>query len=794
MDHNLTDANGVRVTLKLKDVLKSKNIATLLEDTILDKLGQEAVEGYDIDRASRTSWEQKNEKAIKLALQVQEMKSFPWVDCSNVKFPLLTIAALQFLARIALMTKGRKIAKVEAIGRDAEGRKAAQAKRISEHLSLQLTEDDPNWLDSDEQAKLAASIMGSAFKKTYVDPLTGVVISEHVPAMNFVLDYYCKDIAKASRITHLLSLSENTIQGKVRAGLYSDINMEGLSETPTINILQAASDEAQGLQRPATSDHHEVLEQLCWLDLDGDDYKEPYIMTVHKDSGKVLRIVARFLDGGDVHRLHDARVRQIEMELDEIEAAPAEMGAAGAAELTRRQSELEKELVKLESDPANHILRIDPIQYYTRYLFIPSPDGGVYGLGLGALLGPMNESVNTLVNQLIDSGTMSVTAGGFLGRGVKIKRGNQSFSPFEWKEVDSPGADLRNNIVPLPVRDPSTVLFSLLGMLVTYSEKIGSATDIMTGVNPGQNTPAETSRNTVEQGMMLFSGIYTRMYRGFKEELSKFYEFNRLYLDHSPRYWDLFKGPDALLALDDYKTNSFRIFPAASAEAVTAAQRRDKATMVHTLASTESGFNRYLVTRDLLEAFDVENIDNLYPDPAGPSAIQAGKDPKQALEEAKLAQNVKEHQDKMNLAVVELKDAIRVNAAKVQQLTASAANLRAQAAGVATGHEIALINAKIGAARDHQHSLIAALGHLTKVAEVDGRAAAAKDEALLKMPPPAEEPTGGADLFPPEDAVQSPSPSPTDIGAMEDGNNAAGSEGMGTPPSNPGVPQGLTGE
>lgn len=772
----------LKTKLTLEKIVTTKNVATLLTQAELDELGTEAVEGYNADRATRASWEQRNEKAIKLALQVQEMKTFPWPDCSNVKFPLLTVAALQFLARVAIMTKGRNIAKVESIGRDANGEKFRRASRISQHLSLQLLEEDRNWLDHDEQAKLSAAILGSSFKKTYVEALTGTVISEHVPAMNIVLDYFCKDVAKATRITHVLSMSDNAIQSKIRQGLFLDLDLDDLDENPEVNLLRQAADEAEGLQRPAKCEEREVLEQHCWLDLDGDGYKEPYVMFVHRESAKILRIVARFFDVGDVHRVNDAKVRAVEQQIVTLTDDPT---LDTPLKLAVAQSELEKQVDKLQNAADNLILNIVPVQYFTRYLFIPSPDGGVLGLGLGALIGPLNESVNTLVNQLIDAGTMAITAGGFLGRGVKIKSGTHSFSPFEWKPVDSPGADLRANIVPLPTNEPSLVLFQLLGMLVTYGEKIGSSTDIMTGENPGQNTPAETSRNTVEQGMMLFSGIYSRMYRGFKEELTKFYTFNRLYLETSPRYFDLVHGPDAILAADDYKANAFRIFPAASPEAVSESQRKAKAAALDGIASSRGGFNQYLVTKRLLEALEIEDIDSLYPDPAGPNAIKSGVDPKMALEQGKLAQKAKEHEDKMSLAVAELQNELRLTDAKILELQASAHQAIAQADGVATGHEIALINAKIGAARDHQRGLVAALGHLSKIATVDGSVKAAKDAALLEMTPPSTSPLGGEQ--PPAVPTQSQ-------GAIEDGDDTAGQDGMGLPPSDGGVSSAISGQ
>ena len=207
---------------ELSELINCKNVAELLTQEELDKLGVSALIGYTVDTGSRAEWEQRNADAIKLAVQMRETKSFPWANCSNVKFPLLTIAALQFLARIAVMTKGRGIAKVEVRGPDPKGRKTLQARRISAHISAQLLEEDANWMDSDEQAKLSASILGSAFKKTYPDPLTGKVLSEHIPAMDLVLDYFCKDVRKAERISQVLRLSANTVQERVRQGLFLD--------------------------------------------------------------------------------------------------------------------------------------------------------------------------------------------------------------------------------------------------------------------------------------------------------------------------------------------------------------------------------------------------------------------------------------------------------------------------------------------------------------------------------------------------------------------------------------------
>jgi chaperonin GroES len=752
----------ITTKLVLDKILESPNLVPELAAAEVEALGLQVVEDYRRDLDSRQEWMQRNEKAVKLALQVREAKSFPWENCSNVKFPLLTIAALQFLARVSVLTKGRKLARVESLGRDATGRQAARAERISNHLSLQLTEEATGWVDHDEQAKFAASILGSAFKKTYPDPVRGVTVSEHVPAMDFVVDYYCKDLATASRATHRLDMTANMLQERVRRGVF--VPLKGGTEAPGLamagNLLQEAADEAEGT-RPAADDHskpYEVLEQHLWLDLDGDGYEEPYVVSVRSDTAQVLRVVARFLGEGDVYRVNDMavraleeQVRKLQAEADEAQGQAREAGefpeapAAGGGAMAEI-SRLERAIDKLDSASDNHIIRIEPTQYFTRYLFIPSPDGGFYGLGLGALLGPMNESVNTLVNQLIDSGTMGNTAGGFLGKGVKLKGGRMAFDPFEWKPVDSTGDDLRKNIFPLPVRDPSPVLFQLLGMLVEYSERIGGATDIMTGVSPGQNTPAETSRNTVEQGMMLFSGIYNRMYRAFKDELRKFYTFNRLYLTSSPQYDLLTRGPDAVIAPDDYTSGSYRIYPAAAPEAVSLTQRKEKAGVLLKLAMEVPGFDKYKVVRRFLEAHDFEGIEDIYPDPTGPRAIPVPPNPKTELEKARLAAEQEQHHNEMQLATIQMKLDTDLNAAKIAELQAKATKYLADAEGVDTGHQIAMIEAEIGARKAHQESLVKALGLMHKAVETQMRgkavagggkpgAAGAGGEPAVDQPP-----------------------------------------------------------
>lgn len=767
-----------KTKIELAKLVGSANIAELLPKEELVSIGQEVVEGYMADRKSREGWEERNVEAIKLALQVTEQKNFPWVNCANVKFPMVTVAALQFLARVSILTKGREIVKCDVLGPDKDGNQRARADRIQGHMSYQLVEEDQEWVNDDEKAKFAASIMGCAFKKSYFDPVAGTNVSEYVPASNLVVDYHTKNFDRCQRVTHVLTMNRNDLKERERRGIFLEMNDDAES-VPLENSLQELADQVQGIERPADSANgaFEILEQHLWLDLDGDDYEEPYIAFVRSDTSQVLRIVARFFDEGDVHRLHDNHVQMLLRNADTTALPAAKQKYLDAAK-------------QLKDDPKNLIVRIQPQTFFTKYTFIPSIDGGFYDLGFGSLLGPVNKAVDTLINQQLDAGTMQVTAGGFLGRGVKIKGGKSSFDPFEWKQVDSQGDDLRKNIVPLPVNAPSTVLFQMLGLLIQYGEKISGATDIMTGQNPGQNTPAETSRNTVEQGMMLFSGIYGRMHRSFKQELGKLYRLNQLFLETTPSYFMLSSGTSAVITQGDYRQGQFQVAPAADPATVSQSQRQQKALMVHQIAATSPGFNQYLVTRKVLEAHDIEGIDQLLPDPNGPAAIPPAGDPMLDLKKQELELKQQQFAFSQQQAVFEMKQAVAKNQAEIERLEAQATKLLADANGLNVGHQIAVIDAQVGAAKAHNDAMTAAMGHLISI----GQLHQGQQQLDLAKQAAGQSKGSGTPIKPqpgtPQElqAADAANPQPP-AGVMNGNPNPGGSAGMDPASSNAGIPQ-----
>jgi len=457
----------LKTKLKLETIQDSKNLCDKIGEEDLRTIGSDVVQSYEIDKQSRRKWEQKMESATKLALQLVEPKSYPWPQASNVKFPLLTIAALQFQSRAyPSLVKAPDLVKYRVQGKD-DGQKASRAQRISSHMSYQLLEQDEGWEEDQDKAFLALPILGCVFKKSYFDPVANHNKSKLVLPKNLVVHYFAKSIDDCQRKTEIFELSNNEIRERELRGLFKE-NEYG--PPPTGDFKE--EDERQGLTPPfndQTSDVPRVfLEQHCYLDLDGDGYREPYVITVDKSTKLVARIVAR-IDSVVTEQSIKIKDLQDRIRLIAEGAMQAPPEQAAQAEQTIMMMQ---EQVRVLAAQKPKILRIVPVEYYTKYSFIPSPDGGFYDLGFGALLSPINDSVNTILNQLIDSGTLQNSNSGFMGKGARIKGGKIRFQPNEWKRVNVTGQNLRDSIVPLPVNAPSEVLFNLLSLLINYAERI----------------------------------------------------------------------------------------------------------------------------------------------------------------------------------------------------------------------------------------------------------------------------------------------------------------------------------
>lgn len=581
-----------RPTSWLFEAPDKQNLAEDLTSAELSSLAQDVIRSYDIDRQNRSEWDKQCERALKLAKQILEKKNTPWPGAANVKHPLITVATIQFAARAyPEICKGQKVVKCQVTGDEEKpvaipqapvpqamgaqpgmpmapqqqvapqqpgqppmppaeppkkSLKQERADRIQVHMNWQLTQEMGGW-EADMDCLLhVLPVVGQCYKKSYFSNQEGHNISELVlPDDCVVSKGRSRDIKKARRITHRLWIYQNDAVEKMNSKVWLKVD------------LGTPPSEDNDTDAP-----HEFYEQHRWDDLDGDGYKEPYIVTVHRTTSQVVRVAARWLK------------KNVEM------ASPGKLA------------------------------RIIPDHYFTHYGFIPNPDGSINYLGFGQLLEPINAAVNTTLNQLIDSGTRANSGGGFIGRGARMRGGTYSFKPGEFKMVDCPGSQLKENIVPLPAPEPSLVLFQLLGFLVNAGKEISSVQDILTGDSKlAANMPVGTMMALVEQGLKVFTGIYKRIYRSLSEEFKRLYELNARFLD--PKKSFFVSGHTEQFALQgDYISGDTMVMPVADPEMSSDMQRLLK---VQALKETTGrpGLNEVELTRRIVRTIRPDNVEEL---------------------------------------------------------------------------------------------------------------------------------------------------------------------------------------
>ena len=547
------------------------NIATKLDKKLLGEVYTAAREGYDIDESSREEWLKKNKEAFNLAELVTKPKDFPFTNAANVMYPLLATASIQFAARAySNFIKDTDVVKGLVVGKDEDGAKANIAQLVGQYMSYQCLQEMEEWEEDTDKGLTILPIPGCFFKKTFFSKNLGRNVSEFRSAKDIVINYKAKSMATAPRITDVFTLYPNEIEERKRSGLY--LNRDYGNPT-------SAKDEGDEVATNDPDQPHVFCEQHTWYDLDKDGYKEPYIITFHKDSQRIARITARFEAKGIQYN-------------------------------------------------GKKISKIVPDQYYTKFPFMPALDGNIYDRGFGDFLTPINRSINTTMNQLLDSGTWYNTSGGFLGKGIQLGKGRGGgavkFQPNEWKPIGFTGDDLRKNIYPLPVKEPSLVLFNLLGFLVSAGERLSSVTEIMTGDQSNQSERPTTTLARIEQGMKVFSSIHKRLYRAFKNEYKKLYALNAKYLQPM-NYFRVVDDPKSI-PREAFNPESCDVVPVADANEVTNTQKLMKAQMLMELQG--QGYNDADIRRRFAEAMqfpEPEKLLNAPPPPPDPKIVIEGE-------------------------------------------------------------------------------------------------------------------------------------------------------------------------
>lgn len=602
--------------MELNKALDSINIADSLDKDQLIKIGNQVVSGYETDCDSRKPWEEDLKNWTDLALQVTSTKTFPWPNAANIKYPLLATAAMQFAARAypTLVPSNGKLVKCRVVGSDPDGQKTARAARISTHMSYQILDEMENWEEDMDKLLISLPIAGTCFKKTYWDAAKQKNCSKLVLPKTLVVNYFCRSLEDAERITEVIHLTKRKIKERQNQKVYLDVDLGD----PSADSLDPTTSVNGAFQRATNDDEttpYVILEQHTYLDLDEDGYSEPYIVTVEEASKQVLRIVPRFDADGVV--------------LNE----------------------------------KNQVVSIEAIQYYTKYGFIPNPDGGFYDIGFGRLLGPLNNSANTIINQLVDAGSLSNLQAGFIGKGLRIKMGESRFQPGEWKAVNAVGDDLKKQIFPLPVREPSQVLFNLLDLLLKSGKELASVAEIFVGKMPGQNTPATTTMATIEQGMKVFTAVYKRVYRALTSEFRKIYKLNRTYMNIE-EYVSVLDEP---VPQSDYQGPVDDIIPGADPTAVSSQEKQQKVQALMQLLQLGT-IDPMAVTELYLEAHEIPEPQKYMrqPQPQPDPKMEAIK-AKAQVDQQKAQTDMQVAQHKMQLEQATKEQEMQMRAAQVHQ-------------------------------------------------------------------------------------------------------------------------------
>jgi len=583
-----------------EDTIQSINIAENLDEETLTDLGEKLVTLVKEDDQSREEWLKNQATWIKLTSQVIEQKNTPWDHAANVKYPLLTTACLNFHARAyGALFNEPNLVNVRVYGEDPEGIKQFRAYRTAAYANFYLIEKMPDWLDGMDRGLFILAISGMMYKKTYYSTVRNRVASDLITAKDVILNYNARNFETA-RKTHRMWLTENQIEEYKRKGVFLDVDLAPAAQ----KHQDPVQDKILGMHPTGGLNQEEdalrEIYEIHWSwDLDKDGYREPWIFTVDRDTNTVLRIVPRF-------------------EWKDVET----------------------------SENGKKIVCITPEEQFTRYIFIPDPNSPLYGMGLGSLVGPLNLAINTNINQLIDSGTLSIMSTGFLGKGLNLRGGKIKVKPGLWQTVNNLGDDLRKEIIPIPANQPSPTLFQLLELLIQSGERLASINDAMMGENPGQNQPYATTAAVLEQGLKVFVGIYKRIFKSLGDEYEKIFNLFYRYMD-AKEYGVVLDQPQVPLEVlkEDFNPEDCDIRPVGDPRVVTDAQKMMRSQLL--IQKWQILPNKEEALKRVLEAEGHSEVQKLMTSP---------KPPEPSIEEKQLQLDVAkfEHQRQLDMASMQM--------------------------------------------------------------------------------------------------------------------------------------------
>ncbi len=542
------------------------NLAEELDDTVLGSLASQLVTDYRKDKESRSDWEKSYTSGLDLLGFKYNDEGQPFRGASSVTHPLLAESVTQFQAQAykELLPADGPV-KSQIVG-DRTPDREAQSQRVQEFMNYMVMEKMEEYTPEFDQMLFYLPLAGSTFKKVYYDEIMQRAVSKFIPAEDMVVPYYATDLKDAERITHVLKMSENDILKKQKSGFYRDVK---ILPSQMDDDVQNKYEELEGVQKMGDTDYQfNVLEMH--VDLDPEDLtgqseeknvKVPYIVTIDEGSQEILSIYRNFTP-------NDALFKRKE--------------------------------------------------YFVHYKFLPGL--GFYGFGLIHMIGGLSKTATAALRQLLDAGTLSNLPAGFKSRGIRIRDDDQPFQPGEFRDVDAPGGNIKDQFQILPFKEPSGTLFQLLGFVVQAGQRFAAIADMQIGEDK-QNRAVGSTLALLERGSRVMSAIHKRLYYAMRQEFRLLHQVFAEYLP--PVYPYAIYGGNRLVKVADF-SEEVDVIPVADPNVFSLSQRVTLASQQLQIAQSNPQMHDMREAyRRVYEALGTKQIDTLLK----PTPVPTPKDP-----------------------------------------------------------------------------------------------------------------------------------------------------------------------
>ena len=557
------------------------NLVDFIDENTLQKISNDLLDAIESDKQSRSEWEKTYTDGLKyLGMKFDEMRSQPFEGSSGVVHPILAEAVTQFQAQAYKeMLPAKGPVKTEIVGaRTIETEN--QAERVQEFMNYYIMNEMDEYDPELDQMLFYLPLAGSCFKKIYFDFVLNRAVAKFIAPEDLIVPYEAADISSAERITHSISMSANEIKKQQVTGFYANVDIGSGSYSEDMDDISEAIDEIQGIS-PSYKENrnrtvyevHTVLDIEGFEDLDQQGMptglKLPYIVTIEEDSQKILSI---------------------------------------------RRNYRENDLLK------------NKINYFVQYKFLPGL--GFYGLGLSHMIGGLSKASTSILRQLIDAGTLANLPAGFKARGMRIRDEDDPLQPGEFRDIDTTGGSLRENLIPLPIKEPSNVLMQLLGILVDSGKRFAAIADMNVG-DMNQAMPVGTTVALLERGTKVMSAIHKRLHYAQRIEFGLLAKVFSEYLPPVYNY-QVGSGPGEVKQMDfDDRVD---IIPVSDPNIFSQSQRvtlaQELLQMVQSNPEIHGPMGIYEAYKRMYAALGVDNVDALLQPPPDmtPKPIDAGQE------------------------------------------------------------------------------------------------------------------------------------------------------------------------